>query len=262
MADPAFVSVTEIDGLLELTEVVTITISADDRIVIFIHTALDTVVSVVDTGGNTYSLLATVDSPSSRHVYAYATTAGSSATSITVTFNSTTVIWNIKAYRVTGGSGFGNTSSTSSNGTNPTMTVSLQDANGLAVSSVGTQTSPGASAADVGTIRGTINYANSQGSIFMTAITNTSASPATVECSVTYTNSGDYAGLIIEIRNAGAATCAPALSMIGVGRCYFPLIGLEWFRRRKNKIARQITGNGNGHAKPEDKIEKKDGAII
>ena len=28
------------------------------------------------------------------------------------------------------------------------------------------------------------------------------------------------------------------------------------------KVLSRLTGNGNGHAKPEDKIEKKDGAII
>lgn len=36
--------------------------------------------------------------------------------------------------------------------------------------------------------------------------------------------------------------CVPDMGLLGVGRCGLPFIGLEWLRRRKNKIARQERG--------------------
>jgi hypothetical protein len=188
------------------TLTITKTISAgDDAVVSFTVTdSTVSITSVLDNNAVAYGVLGSVTHSSGLKTWAYGKIDAPAATSITITYGSA-LVSNGTVFLFTGVSSFGNVGSNiGTDSTNPTLSVTTQDANNYIACMFG-QSDIAAATAENGTIR-VNNFGLNQGSRFNTSITNTAASPGSVTCSYTIGTARSYAGLGVELRNPAAAS--------------------------------------------------------
>ena len=204
----AYVSEAHNDAGSSTTLTVTKTINAGEDIVFcFAETGTGTTItSVLDNNSVAYSALGDL-AGNSTHTWCYGKIDAPAATSLTVTF-SQAVVKNGTVFAFTGVSAFGNTgSATSASSSNPSMSITTQEADNYIACLFG-QGDTAAATAQNGTIR-VNNFNLNQGSRFNTSITNTAASPGSVTCSYTIGTARSYTAFGVELRNPAAAGGKP-----------------------------------------------------
>lgn len=208
MAAVTFGSEAHNDSASATTLTITVTInSGDDVAVLFTGSGATTAItSVLDNNAQAYTSLGVVgDNVTVAKVWAYGKIDAPAATSIVITFDQA-AISNGVVMIYAGATAFGNTgSNTSTSSTNPTLSVVTQDNDNFVASMFADLAGGGTHTAQTGTIR--VNAFNSnQASRILTAVDNTSASPASVTCSFTTGSAVNYAGLGVELRAQAAAS--------------------------------------------------------
>jgi len=186
------------------TLTITKTITAGDDVVVCFgeNGAGTTITSVLDNNSVAYSALGS--RVAALTVWCYGLIDAPAATSLVITY-SLAVISNGTVFIFTGVSAFGNTgSANSTSSTNPTMSITTQDADNY-IACLFIQNDTAAATAQNGTIR-VNNFVLNQGSLFNTSITNTAASPGSVTCSYTIGTARFYTAFGVELRNAAAAS--------------------------------------------------------
>lgn len=196
-----------------LSCVVTVTLTAGRCAIVVCATKVtgQTVASVVDSGGSTYSKLAGAIDDGGQSVEIWGTTATGTTSSTTVT-----VTWNSGASgrkgalveEYSGVVAIGTNATNSGTGTNPTVTRSTQDANNYIVAGL-SGTYDASITASVGTVRQTVNAGTNLSAVLMD---NTVASAGSLTCTGTQGVSAAWVAAAIELRSVVTFTATASLT--------------------------------------------------
>lgn len=182
---------------------VTGTINAGDTVVVFICvSANQTVSTLTDSGGSTYTKQASKVDPNSTAfvVEVWTTLSANASTKITVTATGTSVL-NVCFMRYTGVSAIGNTGTSGSQfPTTQSVSATMQDTNNQLVACLLARSAFGVATASAGTIR-VNNYKSAQGSTSITTGDNTSASTGSLAFTITTASGEEYFGIAVELRS-------------------------------------------------------------
>jgi len=184
---------------------VTVTITSGRMVVVkcFSKVTGQTVSSVVDSGGSSYSKLAGPIDDGTQVVEVWGTpvTGSVASSSVTVTWTAGTGRKGVAVEEYSGVVAIGNVATNSGTGTNPTISLTTQDANNYVVAGLnGDYAAP--ITASVGTVRLTIDAGTNLSAVLMD---NTAASPGSVTCTGTQAVSATWAAAAVELRSVMSA---------------------------------------------------------
>ena len=180
---------------------ITIALNAGDTVVVTVDEALSTVSSVTG-AGCTMTQKATVTGVRQTEIWGCLNSSGGSTVTVNMVGSANV---NVSVHAYTGVDAFGNTGTNSGIGTNPTVSATLQDANGYIAGGFGMDAATGACSAQNGTIRHSCFF-NSQASQLLTSGDNTSGATGALTFSFTTTNSTNWQGAVVELRPPAIAT--------------------------------------------------------
>jgi len=184
---------------------VTVTITAGRMVVVKCSSKVtgQTVSSVVDSGGATYSKLAGPidDGTNVVEIWGTTVTGSVSSSSVTVTWTAGTGRKGVVVEEYSGVVAIGNVATNSGTGTNPTISVTTQDVNNYVVAGLNGDYDASITAS-VGTVRQTINAGTNLSAVLMD---NTAASPGSVTCTGTQAVSAPWVAAGVELRSVLSA---------------------------------------------------------
>lgn len=199
---------------------VTVTINAGDTVVvaILVRASAPRTVSMVDSGGNTYTQKANKALSNASQTFLWSSfNVGSSATSVTVTVSGLYIATEVVVATYTGVQQLGTTTQSTATSTTPQVTLLTQDANNFVVANL-TQETVSLSesfSANTGNLR---QQQASTDTFSIAAINdNTAATATNVVNKVTSTRNAQWNCLALELRTQAPVTGIPQLMMIGMG---------------------------------------------
>jgi hypothetical protein len=192
---------------------VTVTITAGRMVVVKCFTKVtgQTVSSVVDSGGSTYTKLAGPIDDGTQVVEIWGTPATGSvaSSSVTVTWTAGSGRKGAAVEEYSGVVAIGNVATNSGTGTSPTVSLTTQDANNYVVAGLNGDYDASITAS-VGTVRQTINAGTNLSAVLMD---NTSASAGSVTCTGTQAVSAAWAAAAVELRSVVSTRAAFMMGM-------------------------------------------------
>lgn len=198
-----------------------ITTNLSNVVFAFIRTTTSTVLSVTDNSSpaNSYSFLAAINNGTNVRVELWTTAvsaanvSGASANSITINLSAASKLcgW---AGEYSGVAAYGTNGTNTGTSTTPTINQVLQDNNNIAIAGLDWQGVATATAL-TGTLLSTTGTSGGSAStnVAFAAVTNTSATPATVTDSVTLSASSIWAAISLELRSTTGAANKPIWNM-------------------------------------------------
>jgi hypothetical protein len=186
------------DDVGQSSTTVTITIHAQDTVVVNVLEDSGQHVSSITSCGGTLTQKASKASPSGDLIETWALLSASADTQCVINTTGTRLNASVTTY--TGVAGFGTTVTTNGTGTTESVSLTTQDANNWIVAGFLSDANVTLCTIQNGTFRTTCFFSG-QGHYLISAITNTSAAAGSVTGSFTDTGSGNWAAIALELRS-------------------------------------------------------------